>query len=38
MYNYLCMQLKTWVEKAAPEENPPNVMELESMDETVKVS
>ena len=32
---YLCMQLKTWVEKAAPEENPPRVMELESIDKTV---
>ena len=29
------MQLKTWLEKLAPEENPPRVMELESMDETV---
>ena len=30
--------VETWVEKAAPEENPPRVMVLESMDETVKVS
>ena len=29
------MQLKTWDEKLAPEENPPKVMELESMEETV---
>ena len=29
------MQLKTWLEKLAPEENPPKVMELESMEETV---
>ena len=29
------MELKTWLEKLAPEENPPRVMELESMDETV---
>ena len=29
------MDLKTWLEKLAPEENPPRVMELESMDETV---
>ena len=29
------MQLKTWLEKLAPEENPPKVMELASMDETV---
>ena len=27
--------MTTCVEKAAPEENPPRVMELESMDETV---
>ena len=27
--------LKTWDEKLAPEENPPRVMELASMDETV---
>ena len=29
------MELKTWLEKLAPEENPPRVMELESMEETV---
>ena len=27
--------MKTWLEKLAPEENPPKVMELASMDETV---
>ena len=27
--------VETWVAKAAPEENPPRVMELESMDKTV---
>ena len=27
--------LETWDEKLAPEENPPRVMELASMDETV---
>ena len=32
---YLCMYLKTWVAKQAPEENPPRVMEFESMDKTV---